>query len=321
MHMWRVIIYLKNYLINLYKKASDGYMRLKNKYIRTSIRSTEAYSLHYNPFFAFHYKPTSMTETNLVINIDEDSTSTTSTAVPDNETRTNSEPRSDEKTYSPPFSPSPIFYPLFTAESHRYNHFTNSPVRFSRPNALRIFSLNDYARIPPCHFYLQTPKSMAVIVTTHDVMKYFQKIVETEYNTRAYILLCDVDMFTAYMKSEAYYKLRHFCAKKHILLGAYVVQRSDNLYIPAPTFNQKRIFAFDFHILDSSCQDKYSSILDIITYFTQIGIPSHRIVVPFFPDAQINLKSRNLMGYFFRDDLCSSYIRRIQANADDLGFP
>lgn len=321
--MWRVFIYLKTVLINIYEKASDFCIQLKNKYIRTSIRSSETYSLQYNPFFAFHYKPTLMSETNLVINVDEDTSSITSTVTPDDhdEPRTNSSERSEEKPYSPPFSPTPIFYPLFTSESHRYNHFTNSPVRYSRPNALRIFSLFDYARIPPGHFYLQTPKSMAVIVTTHDVMKHFTKILETENNARAYILLCDVDMFTAYMKCEAYYRLRHFCAKKHILLGAYVVQRSDNLYIPAPTFNQKRIFAFDFHILDSSCQDKYSSILDIITYFTQIGIPSHRIVVPFFPDAQINLKQRNLMGYFFRDDICSSYIRRIQANADDLGFP
>lgn len=300
------------------KKVWDRFNE-KETYKKGKPFSQHTYSFYLNPFHFKYFKHLFMTEPKeIVINVDEDTTTDCASTIRVDEKEA---PSPLPRAYSPPFSPTPIFYPLFTSESHRYHHFTNSPIRFSKPNAMRIFRLAEVERIPPCHFYMQTPKSMAILVDQHELLKQYEKVFNYAKLARAFLLYCDIDLFTSYMKSEAYYKLKHLCSQKHILIGTYVVQRSDNLYIPTPSFNPKRVTAFDFHVMDSSCQDKYGSILDMVMYFTQIGIPSNRIVVPFLPDCQINLKSRNLMGYFFRDDLCSSYVRRIQGNADDIAFP
>jgi hypothetical protein len=293
----------------------------KKRYKRYSILSNhKSYSLKLNPLLRVFL----MSKSDTIIDVDTESDCTTtdkdSTYIASSSTST---PQQNNNTQTEPQCPPiPIYYPLFTSESHRYHHFTNSPIRLSKPFGIRIVSLYNYIHtfaneIPPTYFV----QSYAIILSPFDIVKRYSDIVSTKGRVKAYIFHCDLDLFTSYMKSEAYYKLKHFCVQNNILIGSYVIQRSDNLFIPRPTFNQKRINAFDFHILDSSCQDKYSSILDIIAYFTQIGIPSNKIVVPFIPDAQINLKMKNLMGYFFRDDLCATYIKRIQLNPEDLAFP
>lgn len=210
-----------------------------------------------------------------------------------------------------------LYFPLFSREQQRYYHFTNSSVAFCKPLPMRIYTFQE---IMASDIDLLTSHAFGVILKPEEIPIYVHQLMVFEKILGAVILNMDIDMFISAIRNENVFLISQWCMKRNIQLGCYIVQRDEHMYVPEPIYCKSRIYAFAFHILDTCCSDKHTSICDMICYLLRLGIPSHTIAPLYIPMAPSPLQHNNLLGYFFRDDLCKHHVERTNQKLHDIAF-
>jgi hypothetical protein len=207
---------------------------------------------------------------------------------------------------------------LFQEDKQRFFHFTNSHLVYAKPTPARIILPINLAVLSP---YTRFLGSYAIVMTLHDIPDVIRHILMFEKSISAIIIKMEIDMFTSCIRHEKFHIIKTWCMERGISFGCYLYQLSDNLHVPVPCYHNSRINAFQFHILDTECENKYASLLDMFQYLQYLGIASRTIVPLFVPYAPFPIQQHNAMGYFFRQDLCEGLIsRKRQLSTRDIAF-
>jgi hypothetical protein len=168
--------------------------------------------------------------------------------------------------------------------------------------------------------YALSEHTFAVVLKPEEIPIYVNQLFTFQHILKSVVIRMSIDMFLSNMRSENVFTISQWCAKRNIQLGCYLTQNDDYLYVPNPSFCRSRVYAFSFHILDSGCVDKYASISDMISYLLRLGIPSHSIAPLYIPMAPYPISQLNMLGYFFRDDLCKHHVERTNQKLHDVAF-
>lgn len=207
---------------------------------------------------------------------------------------------------------------LFSEDKHRFFHFTNSHQVYAKPTPARIIIPENLSILSP---YTRFFGNYAIIISLDQIPDALRNLLQFEKFISTVILKIEIDMFTSSIRDERFHTIKSWCHERSINFGCYLYQTCDNLQVPAPSYHSSRVTAFQFHILDTECDNKYASIMDMIQYLLFLGISSRTIVPLYIPHAPYPIQQYNAMGYFFRQDLCEGYIsRKRHITTRDLAF-
>lgn len=218
-----------------------------------------------------------------------------------NTTNRSSSPEKDAKTAEP----LPMMY---QKDPTRFTHFSNSFAVTTHPMPVVILPLS---QMPTTVCAPHTvDRKMALLVTPRNLSKAVKMLFMWEKHLHSVVIAIEIEMLIGYPRTEEYFIVKQWCFTRNIQLGVYLYQARDHIYVPSPRYRSHTPNVFHFYLLDCGTPDKYANIEYMTQYLLQLGINNSSMFPLYLPESQFPIRDHNCGGYFFREDLCRTYVQR-----------